>query len=71
MKAACAALSFTRASSRLNHAALSDRSVPRFIARCAPEEAAIAAPLAARLGPRVSVRADPAFAAGNAQIDEA
>lgn len=55
---------------RLNHAALSDRSAPLLLARCAPEEAVIAAPLAARLGPRTAVRADPAVAPGHAEIME-
>ncbi len=56
---------------RLNHAALADRAVPAFVARCAPEEAAIAAPLADRLGPRTAVRADPAVAPGRAEVEEA
>lgn len=56
---------------RLNQAALADRTVPVFVARCAPEEAAIAAPLAARFGPRAVVRADSAVAPGRAEIEEA
>lgn len=55
---------------RLRHAILSDTATPRFIARCAPTEAAIAAPLAARLGPRAAAVADPAVV-GAALIEEA
>ncbi|KPF74370.1 RNA-binding protein [Brevundimonas sp. AAP58] len=50
---------------------LQDKATPRFTARCHPEEAAIAGPLAARLGPRVAVVADPAVALGRADIQEA
>lgn len=54
----------------LRHAMLSDTATPRHVARCAPEEAALAAPLAGRLGPRASVQADPAVAAGRFVIEE-
>lgn len=50
---------------------LQDTTIPRFTARCHPEEAAIAGPLAARLGPRVAVVADSAVALGRADIQEA
>jgi len=56
---------------RLRHAMLSDTTIPRFVAVCAPDEAAAAAPLIARLGPRASVRADPAVAQGLSDIVEA
>lgn len=55
---------------RLRHAILSDTAAPRFIARCAPDEAALAAPLAARLGLRAGVRADAAVMPGRAVIEE-
>lgn len=48
----------------LRHAMLSDTGAPRAMVACAPEEAALATPLAARLGPRAVVRADPAIAPG-------
>lgn len=54
----------------LRHSLLSDRTVPCFIARCAPAEAVIAQPLAARLGPRAEVRADPDVAPGRPVIEE-
>lgn len=53
----------------LHHAQLSDRSVPQFVARCAPEEAAIAAPLVGRLGPRGLVQADSAIQPGRAVVE--
>lgn len=56
---------------RLRHAMLSDTTIPRFVAVCAPVEAAAAAPLIARLGPRASVRSDPAVAQGLSDIVEA
>lgn len=56
---------------RLRHHMLSDTAAPRLVARCAPDEAALAAPLALRLGPRAGVRADPAVAPGAADIEEA
>ncbi|MES2834133.1 MAG: RNA-binding protein [Pseudomonadota bacterium] len=46
----------------LRHALLSDTQTPRFVIRCAPQEAALAGPLVARLGPRAGVRADAAVA---------
>ena len=55
---------------RLNHAALSDRSIPSLVARCAPDEAEIAAPLAARLGPRTRVEAHAGAPPGQATIEE-
>lgn len=54
----------------LRSAMLSDTTLPRVIIRCAPDEAALAAPLAARLGPRAGVRADPAVAPGGFVWDE-
>jgi Ribonuclease G/E len=50
---------------------LQDTATPRFTARCHPEEAAIAGPLAACLGPRAAVVADPTVAVGRADIQEA
>jgi len=55
---------------RLRRAMLANTASPRLVARCAPDEAAIAAPLVARLGPRAAVIADPAVPAGRAQIEE-
>ena len=54
----------------LRLALLSDTAAPRRVARCAPEEAAAAAPLVARLGPRAGLRADPALAPGAFVIEE-
>lgn len=48
----------------LRHALLSDPGAPRVIYRCAPDEAALAAPLAARLGPRAGVVGDSAVGPG-------
>ncbi|WP_312598246.1 ribonuclease E/G, partial [Brevundimonas sp.] len=48
---------------RLRRHLLADTAAPRIVARCTPEEAAIAARLAERLGPRAGVRPDPAVAA--------
>lgn len=56
---------------RLRHAMLSDTTIPRFAAVCAPDEADAAAALVARLGPRAAVRADPAVAPGMSEILEA
>ncbi len=53
------------------HAMLSDTTIARFEARCAPAEAAIAGPLLARLGPRVRLTADPGIAPGRGEIKEA
>lgn len=61
------ALSVVRA---LRRRMLSDTRAPRVTARCAPDEARIAAPLAARLGPRAVVQADPAIAPGRGRIVE-
>lgn len=54
----------------LRQAMLSDTAAPRFIARCAPEDAGAAAPLVARLGPRANLKADPAVAPGRFVIEE-
>lgn len=54
----------------LNHHLLSDTTAPRLIASCAPDEAAFAAPLVQKLGPRAGVRADTAVAPGAAKIEE-
>ena len=54
----------------LKHAMLSDTATPRFVVRCAPEEAALAGPLAAQLGPRAGILADPAVAPGAFTWDE-
>ena len=56
---------------RLRHAMLSDTTIARFTAVCAPGEAAAAAPLIARLGPRAALRADPSVAPGMSDILEA
>ncbi|WP_425983240.1 ribonuclease E/G [Brevundimonas sp. TWP1-2-1b1] len=61
------ALSLVRS---LRRQLLSDTLSPRITARCAPEEAAIAGPLAARLGPRGHVQADVAVPVGRARIEE-
>lgn len=55
---------------RVRHMMLSDTTIPRFTAVCAPEEAEAAAPLIARLGPRAALRADPAVAPGRSDILE-
>lgn len=55
---------------RLRRRILTDTASPGFIARCTPEEAAAAEPLAAALGPRARVLADPAVAPGRAHIEE-
>jgi len=55
---------------RLRHGMLSDTATPRFVARCAPEEAEAAAPLVARLGPRANLAADPALRPGRFVIEE-
>ena len=61
------ALSLVR---RLRRQLLSDTLSPRITARCAPDEAAIAGPLAARLGPRAHVLADVAVPVGRGHIEE-
>lgn len=43
---------------------LSDTTAPRIAYRCAPQDAALAAPWVAKLGPRAHLRADPAVAPG-------
>lgn len=54
----------------LRHAMLSDTTIPRFVARCAPEEAEAAGPLVARLGPRANLMPDPSVAPGRFIIEE-
>ncbi|WP_426050143.1 ribonuclease E/G [Brevundimonas sp. SL161] len=54
----------------LRHAMLSDTATPRFTARCSPDEAAAAAPLIARLGPRAALKADAVLAAGRFMVEE-
>ncbi len=48
----------------LRHSLLSDTTIARIGLRCAPDEAALAGPLVARLGPRAHLIADPAVAPG-------
>jgi hypothetical protein len=48
----------------LRFALLSDTAAPRVTARAAPDDAALAAPLVARLGPRAHLEGDPAIAPG-------
>ncbi|MDP3657671.1 MAG: RNA-binding protein [Brevundimonas sp.] len=48
----------------LRHSLLSDTTTARIIVRCAPEEAALAGPLVARLGPRAHLVGDSAIASG-------
>lgn len=48
----------------LRHSLMSDTTIARFTLRCAPDEAAIAGPLVARLGPRAHLISDPAIAPG-------
>jgi Ribonuclease G/E len=55
---------------RLRLALLSDTATPRVTARCDPAEAALAAPLVARLGPRAALIADPTLKPGHAQMSE-
>ena len=55
---------------RLNLAILSDKATPRFIARCSPDEAAAAAGLVARLGPRAGLVSDPGVSPSNPLIRE-
>ena len=54
----------------LRHAMVSDTTAPRFTARCAPDEAAAAAALVARLGPRANLKAEPAVSPGRFVIEE-
>lgn len=53
----------------LRHAMLSDTTIARFNARCAPEDAATAAALVARLGPRANLVADPSVQPGRFIIE--
>lgn len=52
----------------LHRALLSDTATPRHLARCCPQEAELAAPLVARLGPRAAVVADSDVLPGRALI---
>jgi Ribonuclease G/E len=54
----------------LRSALLSDTASPRIAVRAAPEEAALAAPLVARLGPRAHILADPTVGPGAFILDE-
>lgn len=54
----------------LRFSLLSDTTVARITLRCAPEEAALAAPWVARLGPRAHLTADPTRAPGAAVTEE-
>ena len=54
----------------LRLALLSDTTIPRVTACCAPDEARLAAPLVARLGPRAHLVADPACAPGAFDLRE-
>lgn len=54
----------------LRFALLSDTARPRITARAAPEEAAMAAPLVARLGPRAHLEADPAIPPGGYMMED-
>jgi Ribonuclease G/E len=54
----------------LRHSLLSDTTIARITARCAPDEAALAGPLVARLGPRAHLIADPAIAPGAFTTEE-
>lgn len=49
---------------RLRFELLSDTTTPRVTVRCTPEEAALAAPQVAKLGPRAHLIADPVIAPG-------
>ncbi|RZJ96875.1 MAG: RNA-binding protein [Brevundimonas sp.] len=54
---------------RLRQAILSDTATPRVTLACAHADLERIAPLAARLGPRAAVTADPALAVGRFRID--
>ncbi len=54
----------------LRHALLSDTTIARITLRCAPDEAARAAPWVAKLGPRAHLIADPAIAPGAFTTEE-
>lgn len=49
---------------------LEDTATPRFTAACAADEAVVAAPLVARLGPRAALRVAPDLAHGAARIEK-
>ena len=55
---------------RLRHGLLSNTTVARITMSCAPEEAALARPLVARLGPRAHLVADSAIAPGAFKSEE-
>lgn len=61
------AISVVRA---LRRQLLADTLSPRITARCAPEEALIADPLASHLGPRAVIQADAAIPPGRGRIEE-
>lgn len=54
----------------LRFALLSDTTIPRIIVRAPPEDAGLAAPLVARLGPRAHLVSDPAVAPGGFLIED-
>jgi Ribonuclease G/E len=54
----------------LSYELQSDTTRARTVVRCAPDVAALAGPLAARLGPRAGVKADPALAPGAFVVEE-
>ena len=54
----------------LRFALLSDTTIPRITVRAAREDAALAAPLVARLGPRAHLESDPAIAPGAFLIED-
>ena len=54
----------------LRHGLLSDTTLPRITLRCAPDEATLAAPWVARLGPRAHLIGDPAIAPGACVCEE-
>jgi Ribonuclease G/E len=54
----------------LRQGLLSDTTAARISLRCAPEDAALAAPLVAKLGPRAHLTADPATAPGAFVVEE-
>lgn len=54
----------------LHRRLLEDTASPRLTLVCAPDEAAVAAPLVARLGPRAALRIEPGMAPGGCRIEE-
>lgn len=54
----------------LRHRLLEDTATPRFTAVCAADEAAVAGPLVARLGPRAALRVVSGLPSGAAHIEE-